>query len=315
MRHAEDSIVVAGIDVAKAHLDVSINGSDRVRRFERNPAGLRELTAWLKQRGVGRAGLEASGGYERPVLHALHRAGIDGVRHQPLEVRLFARLNRIRAKNDRIDARLIATLTADARTRVTVPCALQDELAERLTAYEQVGEQLARLKTMCEHVHLDDVATTYAHLIEQTRAAKAALFADLLARIRDIPELARRYDLLRSLPGVGPVTAAVLIVRMPELGTLQRGQAAALIGVAPFDHDSGEHKGRRAILGGRKRPRRFLYIAALAARRSCPDLAAFAQRLKDAAKPPKLILVAIMRKLIEAANIVLKRQTPWTPNA
>lgn len=315
MRQTEDSTAVAGIDVAKAHLDVNVHGTDRVRRFERSPAGLRELTAWLKRRGVGRAGLEASGGYERPVLHALHLAGIDGVRHQPLEVRLFARLNRIRAKNDRIDARLIATLTADARTRICVPCALQDELAERLTAYEQVGEQLARLKTMGEHIHLDDIAATYAALIEQTRAAKTALFDDLVARIRDIPDLDRRYELLRSLPGVGPVTAAVLIVRMPELGAMQRGQAAALIGVAPFDHDSGDHKGRRTILGGRKRPRRFLYIAALAARRSCPSLAAFAQRLADNGKPPKLVLVAIMRKLIEAANTVLKRGTPWVPAA
>jgi transposase len=169
------------------------------------------------------------------------------------------------------------------------------------------------LKTQMEHVRLPDLLEDANAQLVQLKARKARLLADLLRRIRAWPDLARRFDLVRSLPGVGPIVALGLIVRMPELGAMDRGQAAALIGVAPFDRDSGTHKGQRFIAGGRRRPRRLLYIAALAACRCDLDFKAFAQRLIGNGKPPKVALVAVMRKLIEAANIVLKRNQPWTP--
>ncbi|MDB5470875.1 MAG: transposase family protein, partial [Caulobacter sp.] len=125
------------------------------------------------------------------------------------------------------------------------------------------------------------------------------------------PDLLARFRLLISLPGVGPIVAASLVIRMPELGAMKRGQPAALLGVAPFDRDSGQLKGQRFIAGGRARPRRMVYIAALSAKRFDPALKAFAQRLADAGKPAKPIIVAVMRKLIEAANLVLARQQPW----
>lgn len=311
MKHAEDNTSVAGIDIAKTHLDVALYGRSGVRRFTHDGPGLGQLVVWLGRQGVCRAGLEATGGYERTVMQALRLAGIAVVRHQPLEVRLFARIHRIRAKNDRLDALLIAAITAQTQT-VTAPAeAGLEELAERLTAYEQIGEQLAQLKTYCEHVHLDDLRAHYDALIGQTRSVKAQLLADIVARIRAEPALAVRYELLRSLPGMGEVCAAVMLIRMPELGSLERGQAASLIGVAPFDHDSGLHKGQRRITGGRARPRRFLYIAAMAARRCSTLFKAFAERLKDNGKRPKVIIVALMRKLIEAANLVLKRASAW----
>ena len=140
---------------------------------------------------------------------------------------------------------------------------------------------------------------------------KARLSLDILNRIRAEADLLARFRLLTSLPGIGPIVAASLVIRMPELGEMKRGQAASLIGVAPFDRDSGQWKGQRFIAGGRARPRRMLYLAAVAAKRFDPGFKAFAQRLLNNGKPRKLITVAVMRKLIEAANLVLSRRQPW----
>ena len=185
------------------------------------------------------------------------------------------------------------------------------ELAERLTAYEQITDQAAELKTFLESVSLKDVAMLVRRQIRSLETLKAKLAADIQARIKASADLLERHRLLISLPGVGPIVAATLVIRMPELGAMTRGQAASLLGVAPFDRDSGQWKGLRFISGGRSRPRRMLYLAALQARRRDPSLKAFAEGLAARGKPPKLILVAIMRKLIEAANLVLQRGQPW----
>ena len=185
------------------------------------------------------------------------------------------------------------------------------ELAERLTAYEQVTDLAAQLKTALEHVTLKDLAKAMRAQIASLIALKGKLIGQVLAAIKAHPDLLERFRLLISLPGVGPVVAATLVVRMPELGALRRGQAASLLGVAPFDRDSGQWKGLRFITGGRSRPRRMLYLAALTARRCDPGLRAFAQRLTQNGKPAKVAIVAVMRKLIEAANLVLQRNQPW----
>lgn len=311
MEQGKSSTKVAGIDAAKAKLDVAVHGLEDMTQAANTPAGFAELIGWLRARDVVRVGIEATGGYERAVVAWLQANGFEVVIHQPLEVRLFARLKRRRAKNDRIDARLIAAATAQIDTVKAAADPLLVELAERMTAYEQASDQLAQLKTYLEQVTLADLRATYETQMRQTRAWKLHLLRDLLGRLRARPDLARRYALLTSLPGVGPVVAASLVIRMPELGALAHGQAASLIGVAPFDRDTGQHKGQRHIIGGRARPRRLIYLAALAAKRCDPSLRAFAQRLLAAGKPPKVALVAIMRKLIEAANLVLSRGTPW----
>ena len=304
-------MAVAGVDVGKHWLDVAVHGSDAEGRWANTATGMDELVGWLKARQVGRVGLEATGGYERSVRAALEAAGLEVVVHQPIEVRLFARLTRRRAKNDALDARLIAEATARVETVKAAADPRLTDLAERLTAYEQISDQAATLKTFMEHVTLKDLALQLRRQIAALIRLKAQLLADILKRIRACPDLKARHRLLLSLPGVGPVVAAVLTIRMPELGSMRRGQAAALVGVAPFDRDSGRHRGARFITGGRSRPRRMLYLAALAAKRSDPDLKAFAQRLNANGKPPKVALVAVMRKLIEAANLVLHRQQPW----
>lgn len=313
MEQRQSSTKAAGIDVGKRGLDAAVHGLEDDLHVSNDLAGFSELIAWLKAREVGRVGMEATGGYERGVRAALEKAGFEVVVHQPLEIKRFAQLKRRRAKNDRLDARLIAAATA----QVEAVKAAQDprlvELAERLTAYEQITAQAAELKTFMESVRLKDVATLMRRQIRSLETLKAKLAADIQARIKACADLLERYRLLISLPGVGPIVSATLVIRMPELGAMTRGQAASLLGVAPFDRDSGQWKGLRFISGGRSRPRRMLYLAALQARRRDPGFKAFAERLTARGKPPKLILVAIMRKLIEAANLVLQRGQPWQP--
>ena len=311
MEQGQSNTKIAGIDVGKRQLDVALHGHDDAMQAANAEAGISELVAWLKAREVGRVGLEATGGYERAVRSALEAAGFEVVVHQPIEVRLFARLKRRRAKNDRLDAQLIAAATAQVDTVRAAQDPRLVELAERLTGYEQAASQAAEMKTFLEQVSLKDMAAAFRVQIRTLERLKARLALQVLRVIKAHPDLLARFRLLISLPGVGPIVAATLVVRMPELGAMRRGQAASLIGVAPFDRDSGQYKGMRLIGGGRSRPRRMLYLAALAAKRCDPTLRAFAQQLLDRGKTPKIVVVAVMRKLIEAANLVLSRQQPW----
>lgn len=228
--------------------------------------------------------------------------------------RLFARLRRRRAKSDRIDAQVIAAATAQVDTLRAAQDPRLVELAERLSAYELVTDKAAELKHLLEHVTLKDLAALLKAQLASLARLKLKLITEVLSRIKAWPDLLARLRLLLSLPGVGPVVAASLVVRMPELGSMRKGQASSLLGVAPFDRDSGQYKGLRFICGGRSRPRRMLYLAALSAKRCDPSLRAFAEQLTARGKPPKLVLVAVMRKLIEAANLILARNQPWLPH-
>ncbi|MEJ0066441.1 MAG: transposase [Caulobacteraceae bacterium] len=280
-------------------------------RVRRDAVGIEALITWLQSLAIERVGLEASGGYERMVIDALEAVGLEVVLHQPLEVRLFARLKRLRAKNDRLDAALIAAATAQVDAVKAAADPRLRDLADRLTAYEQISDQLAELRGFLEHVASKDVLRQLkgpgrlVGAVEGPAGGRRAGTSQGLSRpcgsLR-VADLSARHR---------PDRRASLVVRMPELGQMKRGQAAALLGVAPFDHDSGLLKGKRFIAGGRRRPRRLVYLAALSAKRWDPDQKAFAQRLAERGKPAKLIIVAVMRRLIEAANLILARQTPW----
>jgi transposase len=301
----------AGIDIGKRHLDAAVHGLEDSLRVTNDAAGISELIAWLKAREVGRVGMEASGGYERTLRKVVGAAGFEVVVHQPLEVVMFARLKRWKAKNDRLDAHLIAAATAQVDAVRAAQDPRLEALGERLTAYEQITDQLAELKGFMEAVTLKDLKASLTRQIRSLERLKAKLAADLVRRIKAEPDLCERMRLVQSLPGIGAINAVSLVVRMPELGSMKRGQAASLLGVAPFDRDSGQYKGQRFIAGGRRRPRRLLYLAALAAKRSDNGFKAFADRLLALGKPTKVAIVAVMRKLIEAANLVLKRGQPW----
>lgn len=315
MQQKKRSTKCAGIDVGKRWLDVAVHGGEGAVRVGNDASGHRQLIGWLGERGVTRVGLEASGGYERDVRSALEAAGFEVVVHQPLEVRLFARLKRLKAKNDRIDAVLIAAATSQVDAVKAAADPRLQELADRLTAYDFVSDQLAELKTFMEHRRPKDVAQALRAQARSLKALKARFAADVVAAIKSQPDLLEKHRLLMSLCGVGPIVAATLVVRMPELGQMSRGQAAALLGVAPYDRDSGQFKGLRFISGGRRRPRRMLYLAALSARRHEPAFRAMADRLAARGKPNKVIIVAVMRRLIEAANLVLARGQPWARTA
>lgn len=315
MKRGKTSTKCAGIDVGKRGLDVAVHGLGERLELANEASAFRGLAAWLKARGVSRVGMEATGGYERAVRQSLEAAGFEVVVHQPMEVKLFARLKRMRAKNDRIDAILIAAATAQVdRVKAAADPRLQT-MAEWMTAYEQVSDQLAELKTFMEHVSLKEVGRLLTRQIRSLEGLKATLAARLQRQIEAHEDLHERYRLLLSLPGVGPIVAMGLVIRMPELGQMKRGQPAALLGVAPFDRDSGQFKGQRFIGGGRARPRRLLYLAAMAAKRHDPHLKAFAERLLSYGKPPKVIVIAVVRRLIEAANLVLARRAPWAQHA
>lgn len=311
MEQVKSNTKIAGIDIGKSKLDVAVHGLEDAVQVDNERAGFATLIDWLRARDVGRVGMEATGGYERGVRLALEAVGFEVVVHQPAEVRIFAKLKRLRAKNDRVDARLIAAATA----QVDAVRAAQDprlaDLAERLTAYEQITDQAADLKTFMEHVTLKDLKRELLNQIKSLLRLKAKLAAEILRQVKTHADLLARYRLVISLPGIGPIVGLTLVIRMPELGQMRHGQAAALIGVAPYDRDSGQYKGLRFISGGRGRPRKMLYLAALSAKRYDPSLKAFADQLLARGKPPKVAIVAVMRKLIEAANLVLQRQQPW----
>lgn len=311
MKRSKRNTKCGGIDVGKRWLDVAVHGLGETLRVENDAKGIARLIAWLGGHGVRRVGLEASGGYERPARSGLEAAGFEVVLHQPIEVRLFARLKRLKAKNDRLDAALIAAATAQVDAVKAASDPRLQELADRLTAYEQVSDQLAELKTFLEQVRLPDVAADLRKALAGLAKLKQKLAREVLIRLKAHKDLLARLRLVQSLPGVGPIVGASLVVRMPELGHMRHGQAAALLGVAPFDRDSGQFNGLRFCSGGRTRPRRMVYLAALSAKRCDPTFKAVAEQLVARGKPKKVAIVAVMRRLIEAANLVLARRQPW----
>jgi transposase len=232
---------------------------------------------------------------------------------QPLQVKAYARLHLRRAKNDRLDAVLIAACTAALDGPPIAPDPRLPPLADALTFIEQVEEDIARGKTRLEHITQPRLRRLVLADLKRLQARRAAELRRLTQAVRRHDDLAHRLDLVQSVPGIGERTALALILRMPELGHVSREQAAALAGLAPFDDDTGLHKGQRHIAGGRSRPRRSLFAAALpAAFRWNPALVAFYSRLIAQGKPHKLALIACARKLLIYANTVLQRGSPWT---
>jgi transposase len=308
----ENTPLTAGIDTAKDKLDIAVHGHDARFALSNDRAGWRRLEQDLARIGVRRVGIEASGGYERGVVDHLRAAGITVLVLQPLQVKACARLHLRRAKNDRIDAALIAACAALLDPPIAQPDARLAALADHLTFIEQIEEDIARLKTRLEQLRPPRLRRLASSEITRLQRRREAELRRLLIAVHRNDDLKTRFTLVLSVPGIGERTALALLIRLPELGTLSREQAAALAGLAPFDNDSGSHHGQRRIAGGRARLRRSLYAAALpAAFRWNPALIAFYRRLKERGKPHKAALVACARKLLIYANTVVARGTPW----
>jgi transposase len=304
--------IVAGIDTGKACLDIAVHGRPDIWQVSNDPTGWRQLPALFQAHGVERVGIEASGGYERGVVAHLRAAGLFVTLHQPAQVRAFAAMTMRRAKNDRLDARLIAAFTALLATARPAPDPRFLALADHLTFIEQTEEDIVRAKTRIEHQAEPRLRRQLEADLARAKSRRDRELARLEAALRSHADLGRRLDLVLSVPGIGLRTALALIVAMPELGTLSREQAAALAGLAPFDRDSGKHHGVRHIGGGRARVRTALYAAALpASYRWNKALVAMRQRLADRGKTHKQTMIACARKLLIYANTVVQRDTPW----
>ena len=306
--------VVAGLDVGKDEVHVHANGLGR--SYANVPAGFRGLRNWLSQQGVQRVVMEPTGRYHRRVHQSLATAGFEVVVINPLRSRRFGESLFGPAKTDRIDAAMLSRLgAAMPDLKVAKPRdGFEEELEGLLVARSCLVDVRTKVKQTADEVsgrgekHLRKVGAT-------TDKRIADLDAAILAHIQSDPEWARRYGILLSIPGIGPVNAAQLLCWMPELGSIQNRQAASLLGVAPFDKDSGKSRGARHIAGGRRRPRDGMYMAATCAAVHNPDMKIVSDRLEGAGKKHKVVIVAIMRKLVILANVLLRDGRHWTPEA
>jgi transposase len=309
----QTNILTAGIDTSKAKLDIAVHGRTERWQVANALPGWRMLVANLAKVGVTRVGIEATGGYERGVVEHLRAAGFTVLVLQPIQVKAFGRVHLRRAKNDALDTELIAACTAAIDQPRIAPDPRLAEVAENLTFLEQLEEDIARFKTRLEHIDEPRLRRIVISDITRLKTRRAAQIRDIAKRLRAHSDLARRLDLVLSIPGIGERTALALLIRMPELGQVTREEAAALAGLAPFDDDSGKHRGQRHIAGGRGRLRRSLFAAALpAAFRWNKALVVLYARLVADGKAHKSALVACARKLLIYANTVVQRGTPWT---
>jgi transposase len=306
----EDAIWV-GVDVAKAVLDVSCSDGDEVRRFTNDASGIAVLVESVCGRAPVGVVVEATGGYEAALVAALVEAGVNAVRVNPRQVREFARATGRLAKTDAIDARVLAQFGARLRP-ATRPQA--DETQQELAALTARRRQLLGMRTAernRQYVAGSLVRRGVQAHIRWLEEELATVDAELARRIEIEPRWRERAALLRSVPGVGPVLTATLLADLVELWELRPRPLAALVGVAPLNHDSGTLRGRRAIWGGRAPVRAALYMATLVATRCNPTLRTYYRRLVDAGKPKKLALVACMRKLLIILRAIAHSGQPW----
>jgi transposase len=306
----------AGIDTSKLKLDIAVHGRTERWQVANSMSGWRKLATSLAEVGVKRVGIEATGGYERGVVEHLRAADFTVLVLQPMQVKAFGRVHLRRAKNDALDAVLIAACASAIDQPRIAPDARLAELAGYLTFLEQIEEDIARFKTRLEHIDAPRLRGLVSSDIRRLKIRRTAQIRTIAKHLREHDVFARRLDLVLSIPGIGERTALALVIRMPELGRISREEAAALAGLAPFDDDSGQHRGQRHIAGGRGRLRRSLFAAALpAAFRWNKTLVALYARLIAAGKSHKAALIACARKLLIYANTVVQRGTPWVENA
>jgi transposase len=301
-----------GIDVSKDRLDVHVRPSDEAFAVGRDSEGLVALIERVGLLDPYLVVLEATGGFELTVAAALVAAGMPLAVVNPRQIRDFARATGQLAKTDALDAKAIARFAEAVRPE---PRVVPDEQARAL------GELVARRRQVIEMMTAERNRRrqlTNRRLIKSVDRLLAVLLKELAELDRDVgdgirgtPAWRERDQLLRSVPGVGDVVSRTLIADLPELGSLDRKQIAALVGVAPLNRDSGKMRGRRTIWGGRANVRSTLYMAALVASRHNPVLAAFYQRLVSAGKAKKLAITAVMRKLLTILNAIIRDQRPW----
>jgi transposase len=299
-----------GIDVAKTHLESAVYQGTRWR-VANEDAGITQMVTRLRPLHPTLVVLEATGGYERGVTAALAAAGIPVAVVNPRQVRDFAKATGSLAKTDELDAQVLAhfaaTIQPEPRTLVDAQAdALRELLARRRQVVSMLTAEKNRLQ-QASRVVRERIKEHIAYLEQELDDSNR----DLDALLQQSPLWREREDLLRSVPGIGPVTSLTLIAALPELGRLSRKEIAKLVGIAPLNRDSGRRQGHRMVWGGRAEVRRTLYMATLVATRHNPAIRTMYQRLLAAGKPKKVALVACMRKLLVILNAMLNRGTAW----
>lgn len=304
-----------GIDISKTHLDAFRLEDEAAARFENSPRGLKELIKWLGGTSVARVTFEPTGAYHRAFEKALS-GKMPLVKVNPLQARRFAEACGTRTKTDAVDARILARMGAALSLEPDAPVSEgMRNLRDLQVARTGLIKERARLKNR-GHTQINNV------LQRQTKARLrlverqiSELDIEIAKHIAKDEAMVRKREILCSIPGLGPVATALILTFLPEIGSLDRKQAGSLAGLAPYSRESGQWKGRSFISGGRKPLRDALYMPALVAMRFNPDLKAKYTQLRDVGKPAKVAIVALMRKLLETANALLKADRTWTQKA
>lgn len=315
MEVMESSERFIGIDVASGHVDVCVRPDNIAKRFERKP-GFDALVEFITPFSPKLIVLEATGGYEAAVAAALATAGLSLAIVNPRQVRDFAKALGKLAKTDKIDAAVLAQFAEAIRPAAQ---ALPDEQARELdglvTRRRQLVDMLVAEQNRLRIAATSGMRKSLGDHIEWLKKQIKDVDSDIGKAIRETPIWREKDDLLQSIPGIGPVTASTLLSSLPELGTLDRRKIAALVGVAPFNRDSGRMRGQRSIWGGRANVRSVLFMAATSAVRHNPVLAALYERLIAAGKAKKVALIACVRKLLTISNAMLRDGASWTAPA
>jgi transposase len=300
-----------GIDISKDHLDVHRLPGDERRRFDNSKAGHKALIRWIGDTPA-RVVYEPTGYYHRALERALAAAGMPIAKVNPRQARRFAEATGNLAKTDALDAAMLtrmgAVLSLEARP---VPSAIINDLRDLRTARNALIKDQVAAQTRAKAITLPLLKRQNAARLKQIEAQREAVDAEINALIQGDPDLAQRFAILCSIPGIAEVSAAMLLIEMPELGSLDEKQVAALAGLAPIARQSGNWKGKSFIRGGRQQVRQGLYMPALVAIRFNADLKAKYEQLIKAGKAPKQAITAVMRKLIILANALLKKGRKW----
>jgi transposase len=311
---SSDALYV-GIDVSKATLDVAFGGDGELVQVSNDEAGVARLVDRLAAATPALVVMEATGGYERLVAAALATRGVAAAVVNPRQVRDFAKATGALAKTDQIDARVLARFAEAIRPKPrALPTPETRELEELLSRRRQIIDMLTMEKNRLGIAAREQMRRSIKKHIAWLEDALRHADKDLDKGVRASPVWREQEDLLRTVPGIGPVSARTLIVHLPELGTLNRKEIAALVGVAPLNHDSGKHKGSRSCWGGRAVVRDVLYMAALTAVRHNPVIRRTFTGLRARGKERKVALVACMHKLLTILTAMVRDRRAWSPS-
>jgi transposase len=304
-----------GIDVSKTQLDIAVGQADETWRAGNDDVGIAKTVERLQSLHPGLVVVESTGGLEKPLIRALHQSGIPFALINPHRVREFAKSLGLLAKTDKLDARWLARFAEAIRPASTC---LPSEEEQLLSALIDRRRQLIDFRT-AEKNRLAGAHPAVRSSIEQLLEDLGEKITELDQQIDELiaskAEFKHKVELLRTVPGIGPIASAILVADLPELGRLDRKKVAALVGVAPFNNDSGYRRGKRRVKGGRAAVRTVLYMATISASRFNPVIKAFYNRLLNRGKLKKVALVACMRKLLTILNAMLRSGEPWKSNS